>query len=208
MGSSEEEESGMKSGVNTYSRSGSRREVRESPAKVEEGETLDENEAGSLRKRRRSENTLDHKRMKVQGISKICSNGNNAAIAAGESEVENNNVSSRKSDLPPLQPQAVKSPKLAEKGAAVSKTPGNRGKEPIPPCIKKKVKKLNGSNTTYYHHACDDYNYEDMRQVDRNCVMRLASSVFFYFEIWSLIDVLFRCVHGSQNTQGTFLLRA
>ena len=53
MGSSEEEESGMESGVNTYSRSGSRREVRESPAKVEEGQTLEENEAGSLRKRKR-----------------------------------------------------------------------------------------------------------------------------------------------------------
>jgi len=170
MGSSEEEESGMESGVDTYSRSSSRRveereEVRESPAKVEEGETLEENEAGNSRKRKRSENTLDPKRMKVQGISKMCSNENNAAIGAGESEVENNNVLSGKIHLLPLQPQALNSPKSAEKGAAVSKTPGNKGKEPIPSCIKKKVKKFNGINTTYYYHACDDYNYEDMRQV-------------------------------------------
>ena len=176
MGSSEEEESGMESGVDTYSRSSSRRaeereEVRESPSKVEEGETLEENEAGNSRKRKRSENTLDPKRMKVQGISKMCSNENNAAIGAGESEVENNNVLSGKFHLLPLQPQALNSPKSAEKGAAVSKTPGNKGKEPIPSCIKKKVKKFNGINTTYYYHACDDYNYEDMRQVDWNCVM-------------------------------------
>merc|ERR1711974_63389 len=82
------------------------------------------------------------------------------------SEVENNNVLSRKSNLLPLQPQALNSPKSTVKGVTASKTPGSKGnKEPIPSCIKKKVKKFNGTNTTYYYHACDDYNYEDMRQV-------------------------------------------
>ena len=128
MGSSEEEESGMESGVDTYSRSSSRRaeereEVRESPSKVEEGETLEENEAGNSRKRKRSENTLDPKRMKVQGISKMCSNENNAAIGAGESEVENNNVLSGKFHLLPLQPQALNSPKSASKPSCSGSTP-------------------------------------------------------------------------------------
>ena len=173
MGSSEEEESGMESGVDTYSRSSSRRgEEREvvgvvpEELKVEEDETLKGNEAGNLRKRKRSEN-MDPKRLKVQGISKQMSNRESDNSAGGESEVENNNVLSRKSNLLPLQPQALNSPKSAVKGVAVSKTPGHKGnKEPVPPCIKKKVKKFNGTNTTYYYHACDDYNYEDMRQVD------------------------------------------
>ena len=190
MGSSEEEESGMESGVDTYSRSCSsrrgeeREEVREVPAKVEEGETLggdegethEENEAGNSRKRKRSENILDPKRLKVQGISKQCSN---AAVAAGESEVENNNMSSKKFHLLPLQPQALNSPKQAEEGAAVAKSPAPKGKEPIPSCIKKKVKKFNGTNTIYYYHACDDYNYEDMRQVDQNCVHVFGSLLMF-----------------------------
>ena len=174
MGSSEEEESGMESGVDTYSRSSSRRgeereEVGDVPEelKVEEEETLKGNEAGNSRKRKRSENTMGPQRLKVQGISKQMSNGESDNNAGGESEVENNNVLSRKSNLLPLQPQALNSPKSAVKGVAVLRTPGHKGnKEPVPPCIKKKVKKFNGTNTTYYYHACDDYNYEDMRQVD------------------------------------------
>ena len=199
----------MESGVDIQSRSSSgrgeeREEMKEVP-KVEEGETLggnegetlEENEAGNTRKRKKSANILDPKRLKVPGISKQCSNENNAAI--GESEVENNNVLSRKLHLLPLQPQALNSPKST---AAVSNTPAPKGKlGPTPSCIKKKVKKFNGTNTTYYYHACDDYNYEDMRQV-------LVSSCVFNFEIWGLTDVLSRCVHGWQNTQGTYLPRA
>ena len=180
----------MESGVDTYSRSSSRRgeereEVGDVPEelKVEEGETLEGNEAGNSRKRKRGGNILDPKRLKVQGISKQSSNGdfeNNAAIAMGESEVENNNVLSRKSNLLPLQPQALNSPKSTVKGVTASKTPGSKGnKEPIPSCIKMRVKKFNGTNTTYYYHACDDYNYEDMRQVDWNCVMCTSKPLLF-----------------------------
>jgi len=168
MGSSEEEESGMESGVDTYSRSSSRRgEEREDVDRAEhrveeggipegnEGETLEAlnegNEAEKSRKRKRSESTLDPKRLKVQGVSKQCSNENNATE---ESEVENNNDLSKKVHLLPLQPQALNSPK--------PKTPA---KDPIPSCIKRKVKKFNGINTSYFYHACDDHNYEDMRQV-------------------------------------------
>jgi len=168
MGSSEEEESGMESGVDTYSRGSSRRgeereEAREVAAQVktEEGETLDDGKETSEnpRKRKKSNSILDHKRLKAQASGEDSENN----AAAGESEVENNNMSpARMSHLLPLQPQ----PLVPSKDTVVSKTPGrSTKKEPVPPCIHKKVKKFNGTNTTYYYHACDDYNHEDMRQV-------------------------------------------
>merc|ERR1719204_1869808 len=53
---------------------------------------------------------------------------------------------------------------ISPKPNKVPKTP-SKSKEPIPNCIQKKMKKFKGSYTTYYYHSCDDFNYEDMKEV-------------------------------------------
>ena len=186
LGSSEEEESGMESGVDTYSRSSSRRgeereEAREVPAQVktEEGESLEGKETSeNSKKRKKSNNISDPKRLKAQNTNEGFENN----AATGESEVENNNRSpGRKSNLLPLQPQPLVPNQSTVKDTVVTKTPGRSAKkEPVPPCIHKKFKRFNGTNTMYYYHACNDYNYEDMRQVDKNLVnLRLGLSEMF-----------------------------
>ena len=167
LGSSEEEESGMESGVATYSisrREEERVEARAVPA--EEGETCEGKETlENSRKRKKSNNILNPKRLKAQDTKDASENN----AAAGKSEVENNNMSpTRKSHLLLLQPQPLVPDQSAVKDTVVSKTPER--KETIPPCVKKRVKKFNGSSTSYYYHACNDYNYEDVKQVDQNSV--------------------------------------
>ena len=177
MVSSEDEESGMESGVDTFSRSSSRREEREeTPAeavrvKTKSGESLDGKEADNLRKRKKSGKVVDDpKRQKIEGIS-CQSNSEDAehveAVGEGESEAENNNTLAGESHFRPSQPkpQVLTSAKSTVKGATTAKTPGRNSKQPAPPCFQRKVKKFNGTSTGYYFHACDDYNFEDLKRV-------------------------------------------
>ena len=203
MGSSEEEESGMESGVDTYSRSSSRRETREdflralqggdvANVRVEErvvqdehikdGKNSKEEEAGSKEeeagsKRKRRESSSDTKRRRLcenprQLDSKADSENNMTAdcracqVESSDQTTENSSSAKvmtplKESHLLALNAQVLISPKPNK----VPKTPSNR-KEPIPNCIQKKLKRFRGSITTYYYHSCDDFNYEDMKQVN------------------------------------------
>ena len=195
MGSSEEEESGMESGVDTYSRSSSRRETREDFLRalqggdvanvrgeervvqdehIKDGEGSKEEETGSKRKRR--ESSSDSKRQRVcenpRQLDSKADSENNMRADGRACQVENSDQMTenssdqvltplKKSHLLALNAQVLISPKPNK----VPKTP-SKSKVPIPNCIQKKTKKFKGSNTTYYYHSCDDFNYEDMKQVN------------------------------------------
>ena len=168
MVSSEDEESGMESGVDTFSR---REEREETPAEAKSGESLDGKEADNLRKRKKSGKVVDDpKRQKIEGIS-CQSNSEDAehveAVGEGGSEAENNNTLAGVSHFRPSQPkpQVLTSAKSTVKGATTAKTPGRNSKQPAPPCFQRKIKKFNGTSTGYYFHACDDYNFEDLKRV-------------------------------------------
>merc|ERR550532_4005084 len=100
----------MESGVDTFSRSSSRRE--ETPAeavrvKTKSGESFDGKEADNLRKRKKSGKVVDDpKRHKIEGIS-CQSNSEDAehveAVGEGESEAENNNTLAGESHFRPSQ---------------------------------------------------------------------------------------------------------
>ena len=210
MGSSEEEESGMESGVDTYSRSSSRRETREDFLRalqggdvanvrgeervvqdehIKDGKDSKEEEAGSKRKRR--ESSSDSKRQRVcenpRQLDSKADSENNMTADGRACQVESSaqtteNFSTKvltplkESHLLALNAQALISPKPNK----VPKTPSKR-KEPIPNCIQKKMKKFKGSMTTYYYHSCDDFNYEDMKQVNIYQIVLVLWLVDEYF---------------------------
>ena len=178
MGSSEEEESGMESGVDTYSRSSSRRETREDFLRalqggdvanvrggemvvqdehIKDGEKSKEEEVGSKRKRR--ESSSDPKRRRVcenpRQLGSKADSENNMTADGRACQVENSDQTAENFSAKVLTP--LKTSHLLALNAQVSispkpnkvpKTP-SKSKEPIPNCIQKKMKKFKGSYTTF-----------------------------------------------------------
>ena len=192
----------MESGVDTYSRSSSRRETREDFLRalqggdvanvrgeervvqdehIKDGESSKEEEAGgkeeeagSKRKRRESSSDTKRRRLcenprqldsKADSENNMTADGRACQVESSDQTTENFSTKVltplKESHLLALNAQVLISPKPNK----VPKTP-SKSKVPIPNCIQKKTKKFKGSNTTYYYHSCDDFNYEDMKQVN------------------------------------------
>ena len=221
MGSSEEEESGMESGVDTYSRSSSRRETREDFLRalqggdvanvrggemvvqdehIKDGEKSKEEEVGSKRKRR--ESSSDPKRRRVcenpRQLGSKADSENNMTADGRACQVENSDQTAENFSAKVLTP--LKTSHLLALNAQVSispkpnkvpKTP-SKSKEPIPNCIQKKMKKFKGSYTTYYYHSCDDFNYEDMKQVNIYQIVLVLWLIDEYFN--PLCSLIYRVI--------------
>ena len=141
---------------------------------IKDGEKSKEEEVGSKRKRR--ESSSDPKRRRVcenpRQLGSKADSENNMTADGRACQVENSDQTTENSSakvLTPLKESRVLALNaqvlISPKPNKVPKTP-SKSKEPIPNCIQKKMKKFKGSYTTYYYHSCDDFNYEDMKQVN------------------------------------------